>query len=74
MMRETGQIPERRVEEGAVLEMAMIMILAWVRRTCSAVRKGQGQEKEKTMGRGNGRGTGRGKVKEKVLETNPTAQ
>ena len=67
MMMRTGQIPERRAVDGAVLAMKMTMMTARVRRTRRAVRKGPGKGREQRMGRGKGRGTERETVKGKVL-------
>jgi len=72
-MLTTGQIPERRAVEGAVLTMAMTMMTARVRRTRREVRKGPGKGRVHRMGRGKGRGRqpwkGRGRetVKGNVL-------
>jgi len=62
-MMSTGQIPEHRVVEGAVLAMEITMTMARVRRTWWAVRTGPGKESEQRTGRGKGRGRGREKVK-----------
>jgi len=80
----TGRIPERRALEGAVLAMAMTMMMARVRRTPRAVRKGLGKGREHRMGRGKGRrlrrggGKGRGRgietVKGKVLLNKPQGE
>jgi len=73
MMR-TGQIPERRAVDGAVLAIKMRMMTARVRRTRRAVRKGPGKGRELRMGRGNGRGRGRETVKGKVLLNKPQGE
>jgi len=53
--------------EGAVLAMAMTMMTARVRRTCSAVRKDPGHEREQRMGRRNGWRLRKGKGRERQL-------
>ena len=67
MMMRTGQIPERRAVEGAVLGMAITMTMARVRRTRRAVRKGPGKRREQRTGRGKGWGTGKGNGKGKGI-------
>jgi len=52
---ENWAIPERRAVEGAVLTMAMTMMMARVRRTPRAVRKGLGKGRDQRMGQGKGR-------------------
>jgi len=83
-MMTTGQIPERRAVEGAILVIAMTITTARVKRTRRAVRKGPGKGREQRMGRGNerrlrmGRGKGRGRgretVKGKVLLNKPQGE
>jgi len=54
MMR-TWQIAEHRVVEGAILAMAITMLMARVRRTSRAVRNQLGKARERRIERGNGR-------------------
>jgi hypothetical protein len=56
MMMTAGRIPERLVEEGAFLPMAMTMMTARVRRTRRPVRKGQGTGRVQRTGWGKERG------------------
>jgi len=48
--RRTGQIPQRLAVDGALLAMAMTMMMATVRRTCIAVKKKPGKGREQRMG------------------------
>jgi hypothetical protein len=61
MMMTTGQIPERRVVEAAVLAMTTTMTLARLMRTRRVVTNGPGKPREQRAGRGKGKGNGKGK-------------
>ena len=54
-MMSTGQIPECRPVESAVLEMAMTLTKARVKRTCRVVKHGPGKGWQQRMARGKGR-------------------
>jgi hypothetical protein len=82
IMMRTGNIPDRRVEAGAMLAITLAMTMAGVRRTHRVVRKRAGKRRGKKMGRGMGRGRGRqwrkGRrremVKRKVLLNKPQGE
>jgi hypothetical protein len=83
MMMRTGQMPQRRVVEGAVLPKVIAMTTTRVRRTHRGVRHGPGKRSEHRIAKGKGRakgwgrerqwGKGRGRepVKEKVILNKP---
>jgi len=78
-MTTTGQIPEPRAMEGAVVAMATTMTTVRVRRTRRAVTKGTGKARVQKMGRGKGwgrqrrkrRGRGSERVIGKILLNKP---
>jgi hypothetical protein len=70
----SGQIPECLAVEGAALAMAMTMVMARVRGTHRAVRKGLGKGREQRMGSRKGRGKCREIVKGKVLLNKPQGE
>jgi hypothetical protein len=66
MMMRPGAIPQHHAVGGAILALAMTMIIARVKRTCRAVRRelGKGRGPEMEMGNGRRPRTGRGRCRQ----------